>query len=308
MVSLSPGDTGCVPAGTYNEQVRCDAGNGGTAGSYITLRGAAGHGSRITGTSDAVVQIACNYFRFEGFDVAGPSRVGGTNVYPEGGSHHDELVGNWIHGSICQGVSMDSTTSDWVIAANRVYDNGNQPTACDEQAHGLYVEGDRHRVLNNVVYDNHNYGIQRYPEGSNAVIAYNTVAYNGLVTGKSGIVFGRESQSQTMSGDVIVGNIVAFNGGFGIHRGPYAPTSCDIHGNVLFGNPDGGVESGFPAGCVGSNIGANPLFVDGTGRNFHLGAGSSAIDVGDRLFAPPVDFDGVTRPRGAGPDVGGYER
>ena len=89
-----------------------------------------------------------------------------------------------------------------------MFENGVAGT-CDQQAHGLYVQGDRHVVVNNVIFGNHDYGIQRYPSGSDAVIAFNTIVSNGLVTGKSGIVLGGTS------GDAVVSNILAFNGAFG---------------------------------------------------------------------------------------------
>ena len=276
-------------------------GNGGTAGSYITLLGL--NRPRLVGTFDAIVRIACNYFRLEGFDIAGPSRVGGTAVFPARGNHA-VLTDNWIHGSICQGVSMDSSVSDYVIEGNRVYDNGMQPTACDEQAHGLYVQGDRHVVRNNLVYGNRNYGIQLYPRGSDNLIAYNTIVGNGVTTGKSGIVLGG---STLMTGNRLVSNVIAFNGGWGIHVFGLNG-SCDIHGNLGFGNPLGDIEGGFPIGCVGANSHGDPRFVDRPARDFHVLPGSPAIDAGDAFFSPPHDFDVVARPQGGGPDIGGFER
>src|SRR5205807_1597313 len=45
----------------------------------------------------------------------------------------------------------------------------------------------------------------------------------------------------------------------------------------------------------------------GTTQTIALGAGSTAVDVGDPT-APAVDQRGVTRPQGAGFDIGGFER
>jgi hypothetical protein len=53
---------------------------------------------------------------------------------------------------------------------------------------------------------------------------------------------------------------------------------------------------------------ADPHFV-AAGADFHLAAGSPAIDAGSPVpgqFAP-ADFDGTLRPRGAAPDVGAFE-
>ena len=41
--------------------------------------------------------------------------------------------------------------------------------------------------------------------------------------------------------------------------------------------------------------------------DLHLSAGCPAIDAGDSLSAPVIDFDGTVRPQGAAFDVGAYE-
>jgi hypothetical protein len=110
-----------------------------------------------------------------------------------------------------------------------------------------------------------------------------------------------------MTGNRLVSNVIAFNGAWGIHVFG-SNGSCDIHGNLGFANPAGDVEGGFPTGCVGVNLHGDPRFVDRAAFDFHVLQGSAAIDVGDPLFSPPVDFDALARPRGAGPDIGAYER
>ena len=56
------------------------------------------------------------------------------------------------------------------------------------------------------------------------------------------------------------------------------------------------------------NLEGDPLLVDPvTSRDFHLQAGSPAIDAGTNPYAPTDDFDGVARPVGATVDIGPYE-
>ena len=43
------------------------------------------------------------------------------------------------------------------------------------------------------------------------------------------------------------------------------------------------------------------------GGDYHLAAGSEAIDKGTATGAPDHDFEGAPRPQGAAPDAGAYE-
>ena len=171
---MAPGDTTYVLAGTYASRTSCDTGDGGSAtGGYVSLRAYPGSRPVLTGAFDGIVTIRCDYFELKGFDIAGPGVVGGTNIYPTGSSDHVRILQNDVHGSICQGISMNPNTADYEIVGNRIHHNGVSSPACDQQAHGLYLQGDRHRVENNLIYDNHDYGIQAYPYGRDSTIAYN---------------------------------------------------------------------------------------------------------------------------------------
>ena len=50
----------------------------------------------------------------------------------------------------------------------------------------------------------------------------------------------------------------------------------------------------------------DPLLVNGAAHDFHLGAGSAAIDAGKTTNAAR-DTDGNPRPNGAAFDIGAYE-
>ncbi|HRY31545.1 MAG TPA: choice-of-anchor Q domain-containing protein [Bacteroidales bacterium] len=49
------------------------------------------------------------------------------------------------------------------------------------------------------------------------------------------------------------------------------------------------------------------LFLNAMADDFHLSAGSIAIDAADSVFAPPLDFDGNPRPLGSADDIGAFE-
>jgi hypothetical protein len=56
-----------------------------------------------------------------------------------------------------------------------------------------------------------------------------------------------------------------------------------------------------------NKIGVNPQLLDPINSDFHLKSSSPAIDAADPAATNPVDFDGVSRPQGAGRDLGAYE-
>jgi hypothetical protein len=77
-------------------------------------------------------------------------------------------------------------------------------------------------------------------------------------------------------------------------------TGCAPDTSVLY--PEGTRSPGTNA------IVMDPKFVDGPNSNFHLQAGSPAIDVAKVIASQPsTDYDGTTRPQGAGYDIGAFE-
>lgn len=54
------------------------------------------------------------------------------------------------------------------------------------------------------------------------------------------------------------------------------------------------------------NLSGDPLFVDPAAGDYHLAAGSPAVDAGTNVGVT-TDLDGVARPQGAGFDIGAYE-
>jgi hypothetical protein len=66
-------------------------------------------------------------------------------------------------------------------------------------------------------------------------------------------------------------------------------------------------NNGFSTPEGTGNKSENPLFVDAANGNYELKSGSPCIDAGTSNEAPLIDFNNVTRPQGAGFDIGAYE-
>ena len=100
---------------------------------------------------------------------------------------------------------------------------------------------------------------------------------------------------------------------------PYSKTndlhfSLDASTTLNVSYSDIGVATGDPYSGPG-NISVDPLFVDSNDNHlydastasYHLKKFSPAIDSGTGVGAPAADIDGVSRPMGAGIDMGAYE-
>jgi hypothetical protein len=197
------------------------------------------------------------------------------------------------------------------------------------------------KVQNNVIYRVESDGITSYHCVNNMIISNNTV----FEAGSSGILVGG-SDCSNVNG-TIENNIVRHNGFHAdctFPAGPQCPNGKGVHlgnggilesgstatnsfkTNLLYDNQRAGVSDntialigGDGSTQSGTISGTDPLFVNyaievdafpGTrllAGDLHLQSGSPAIDVGTSTNAPATDFNGNSRPQGAGFDIGAYE-
>ena len=249
-----------------------------------------------------------------------------------------KFLGNWIHGNggnkLQHGIYLGGfgTNSDIEIAWNRIED---QRGGRGIQIYG-HLGGDR--VQDVAIHDNEIYDIDRdglllgQTDADTLEIA-NIRIFNNLFSG-AGRCTGHAIRvgNRTATGISISHNTLSDNGG--------GTQSCDesrgettgqivienavdveIRDNILVANGDESMIDGgggfltaannlyFGGGAFGgdsSPVNGDPAFVGGPGRDFHLQAGSAAID---RAEASDVDrdHDGLSRNQGTGADLGAYE-
>ena len=128
------------------------------------------------------------------------------------------------------------------------------------------------------------------------------ISNNTIVTGFAAVLVQPGAGSGLNA--IITNNIITHGGGFsrGIFVAEPAPAVVVTlaHNNVVVDLPYYGVAPG------PSDLSVDPQFVSNT--DFHLVPTSPMIDAGTGpANAPLVDFDDVTRPIGAGWDIGAYE-
>jgi parallel beta-helix repeat protein len=112
-------------------------------------------------------------------------------------------------------------------------------------------------------------------------------------------------------------NTIIANGSGPVYFGDSVNLTAEYN---LFYRPGGGEQvyadgRGYGPGELGQlgpgNIFGDPKFVApawGEEGDYHLRDGSPAINAGTATGAPAIDLDGVTRPQGAGYDMGAYEK
>lgn len=296
--SLTAGETLCLHGGAYPGEVTLNT--DGTAANPVTLRSFPGETAIIDGRAMAIALLTINsdYANVIDLTVRRSVGPGGASIWGNAGSDHVLLSQLDISSLGGQGIITAEETNFYTIDRNYIHDIGHDPT---RQTHGIYLQGNDHRVSNNlVVRIPFGFGIVVYDYARRARVVSNTVAGGAigpLVFGGRGV--GREGLG--VSDVDIVNNVFS-------EPSPtndwavqcyQSPTNYRIHDNLgfhvgSFSNCDLGED----------NPVADPLYV----RGFHLADGSPGIDTGDNgwLFSP--DLDGVIRPQGLAVDRGAYER
>lgn len=340
---LSSGDTLYIRSGTYDESVQSFAYS---IPSNITIQGYSGDSalSAIFRGIDLSFGSGVNNVTFNNIVIDAQDVLNSVCVFV--GSAALTIQNSILRNCGALGIETGAGSSGHTLRNVEIthigYNESANPPHPANTGYGAYSSSTNTTYDNVTVHDTTGYGLQIYysgctnctdgtivknsliyhtatnpAEGSGAILIssgsglqiYNTIVYDGT----QGI-----TADYDCAACIIYSNTVYGLSGLGISLGG-SVTNASVKNNIVYNNGSKISNSSINAtidhnlcessGNCGSNpVIGNPLFTNPGAGNFTLQAGSPAIDHGVNLGSPyNTDYAGISRPQGAGWDIGAYE-
>ena len=281
---------------------------------HVTIRGNTtdknGEWGIFSGFSDDLTienNVASNSVQQHGIYVSNSGDrpiIRGNTIF----GNHD--AGIHMNGDISQG--GDGIITGALVEDNIIYDNGLGG------ASGINCDGvQQSRIQNNLLYNNHASGISLYQIDGGGPSSNNVVVNNTVIVASDGrwaLNIQNGSTGNTVYNNIFY-NFHSFRGAMDISQDSLTGFVSDYNVVISRFTLDGGnsvlslAQWQATTGQDTHSIVATPdqLFVNPAGNDYHLKAGSPAIDAGTATQAPLVDLEGHARPHGNGFDIGCYE-
>ncbi len=221
--------------------------------------------------------------------------------------------GNGIHMNADVDSGLDGIITDALISDNVIYDNGTAGGS------GINMDGVQNsRVVNNLLYNNHATGIALFRQDGAEGAKNNEVLNNTVINSTAGrwaLTIGNGSTDNTVMNNIFYSEH-SFRGAMDVSIDSMSGLLSDYNALEDRFTTDGGdstilnfAEWQSQTGQDAHSVTVVPfdLFEDIAAADYHLKAGSPAIDSGTSTLAPLVDLEGGARPAGTGFDIGAYE-
>jgi hypothetical protein len=271
--SLSAGQTGCLRAGTYSGNVKLT--RGGAAGAPVTLTSYPGERATVAGKM--WITEGADFVTVSSLDLDG--RNAGGLPSPAVNGDDVTFTSNDVtnhHSGICfdLGATTYGRAYRTTIADNRIHDCGSLPQT--NRDHGIYVEhATAARIVDNLIYDNADRGVQLYPDAQSSYIARNVIDGNGegvLVAGGAEDYGPQASSDNVVEHNLITNsttrNNVEWHWGAGIVGERNVVRQNCIFGGANAANNQGlAPEQGYSAH---DNLLADPGYLNRGGKDFGL--------------------------------------
>jgi parallel beta-helix repeat protein len=260
--SLSSGEVGCLRGGTYTEDVTINQ-------SGITLTAYTGEKATLVGRlwiQNGANGVTVTNLTLDGKNIADlPS----PTINGDGA----KFIGNEVtneHTEICFVIGSSwGRAQNTLIQGNRIHACGASPST--NLDHGIYVEdSDNAQILDNVIYDNVDRGIQLYPDAQGTVIRENIIDDNG-----EGIIF--SGAGGTASSNTVVDHNIISNAQIRADVESWYPvgnpvgTNNIVHDNCIVPGAGGGINLSNGGFTAYSNLSVkDALFVDASSGDYRL--------------------------------------
>jgi parallel beta-helix repeat protein len=238
--SLRPGQTGCLRGGVYRQDVTVR--RGGASGRPIVLRSYPGQRATIVGRlylARGARYTTIAYLTLVGRELGRAC----SNMCPSPTVNaddttfvHDDVTNDHADAScflLGDSHGVYGPANDTTIEDDHIHDCGQMPPT--NYDHGIYVEESYgSKIVDNLIYNNADRGIQLYPQAMATSITGNVIDGNG-----EGVVFGA-SGSQSSDDNMVEGNIIINSRVLYNVAGAYGPSDRVGTGNVVQQNCIGG--------------------------------------------------------------------
>jgi len=193
--------------------------------------------------------------------------------------------------------ASDATLSSNTIIANSASQIGG----------GIFLSTSDAVLINNIVSDNYGYGSGLFIESSSVQLLYNTIARNVDNRQGGGIIVTTKHRFSYGPSTVWLTNtiLVGHETGIIVTSGSTATLEATLWGSGEWANASDWSGGGMiVTGSI--NVWGDPAFADPDRGDYHIDAGSAALDAGITTEVT-VDVDGDVRPIGDAPDLGADE-
>jgi hypothetical protein len=280
--ALAAGQTGCLRAGTYTGNVKVTA--SGAAGAPLTITSYPGERAQVVGKfwiTDSANFVTVASLDLDGSNAANlPSpAVNGDDV-----TFVDNDVTN-RNTTICfnLGPTTYGRANRTTIERNRIHNCGELPAT--NLDHSIYVEhATGVRIVENLIYDNADRGVQLYPDAQSTYVARNVIDGNGegvLIAGGAEDFGPQASSDNVVEQNVITNSSQRYNVEW--HWGsPIVGERNVVRQNCIFGGARDGDRHGLaPDNGYSSsdNLLADPQYVNRAGKDFSLRGDSPCRDL-----------------------------
>jgi hypothetical protein len=294
--SLGAGQTGCLRAGTYSGNVKVT--QSGAPGAPLTITSYPGERATVVGklwitdSADFVTVASLNLDGRNAGNLPSPG-VNGDDV-----TFTDDDVTNH-NTTICfnLGATTYGRAYRTVIEHSRIHNCGELPAT--NLDHGIYAEHTTGaRIVDNLIYDNADRGVQLYPDAQGSYVARNVIDGNGegvLIAGGAED-FGPQASNDNVIEQNLITNSNQRNNVESHWGSPLIGQRNVVRNNCVFGGALDGVGHGLSPANGGFNATNNllrdPAYVNRGAKDFRLAAGSPCTDLA-HLVVPSAPAAGA---------------